>query len=399
MRIGFITPEFVTEAYYSGGLANYIHRVSRTLTSSGHEVHIVTMADRARPPLKHCGAWVHSIPPSPWPARFDRFTLGKLPDTLRWLAFSRSACRTVNRLHESAPFDVLQLTNYRASGRFAALLSRLPAATRISSYQPIWNVACGMERTLDARICEWLEWVQLRLGSHVYAPSLLLKTTLERDAGLRDVHVIRSPVYLEATDRDTGPYDALLKGKKYLLFVGWLELHKGIHILAQALPRILAAHPDCHAAFAGLDRWTPLGPSMRDYTTRICDRAKDRLVFLGQTPHSQLYPIVAGARLVVLPSLVDNLPNAMLEAMALGTPVVGTTGASFDEVIEDGRTGFLVTPGDAGALAEKVIEAWASPDLPRIGEAARARASEFSPEKRVSELVAYLEGLVASKGR
>jgi glycosyltransferase involved in cell wall biosynthesis len=125
---------------------------------------------------------------------------------------------------------------------------------------------------------------------------------------------------------------------------------------------------------------------------------KDRLVFLGQVPHGQLYPIIAGARLVVLPSLVDNLPNAMLEAMALGIPVVGTTGASFDEVIEDGRTGFLVTPGDADALAAKVIGAWANPDLGKIGEAARAKMSEFSPEKRVTELVTYLEALVASKG-
>ncbi len=67
-----------------------------------------------------------------------------------------------------------------------------------------------------------------------------------------------------------------------------------------------------------------------------------RLVLIDNLPHRQLYPIIAAARLVVLPSLVDNLPNACLEAMGLGTAVIGTTGASFEELITDGVNGFLV---------------------------------------------------------
>ena len=47
---------------------------------------------------------------------------------------------------------------------------------------------------------------------------------------------------------------------------------------------------------------------------------------LDKLPHRQLYPVIAGARLVVLPSLIENLPNAGLEAMALGRAVIGTAG-------------------------------------------------------------------------
>ena len=46
MRIAFITPEFVTNEYFSGGLANYVHRVSRVLVEMGHEVHVITLAER-----------------------------------------------------------------------------------------------------------------------------------------------------------------------------------------------------------------------------------------------------------------------------------------------------------------------------------------------------------------
>jgi hypothetical protein len=46
MRIAFLTTEFITEAYFSGGLANYLHRVSRSLAAYGHDVHVVTYSDR-----------------------------------------------------------------------------------------------------------------------------------------------------------------------------------------------------------------------------------------------------------------------------------------------------------------------------------------------------------------
>ena len=128
---------------------------------------------------------------------------------------------------------------------------------------------------------------------------------------------------------------------------------------------------------------------MRDYARTACGPLADRLTFVDTLRHDQLYPVVAGARLAVLPSLVDNLPNACLEAMAFGVPVVGTLGASFDEVITDGETGFLVPPGDAQALAQRMIAAWRDPRLPEIGRAARAAMQEFAPDVTVPALERY----------
>lgn len=117
-------------------------------------------------------------------------------------------------------------------------------------------------------------------------------------------------------------------------------------------------------------------------------------------PHAQLYPVIEGARLVVLPSLLDSFPNACLEAMGLGKPVVGTQGTGFDELITEGETGFLVPPGDAGALAAGLVRAWEHPDRARMGEAARLKASEFSPERTVTTLIEYYrEVLHASDGK
>ena len=144
-----------------------------------------------------------------------------------------------------------------------------------------------------------------------------------------------------------------------------------------------------HAVLVGRDVATTTIPSMAAYVQSLCDRFGERFMIIGRLQHRQLYPVVANSKLVVLPSLADNLPNACLEAMALGKPVLGTRETSFDEMITDDETGFLVAADDANALAEKIGYAWNHPDLAKIGEAARQRMLEFAPEKTIAALLSY----------
>jgi glycosyltransferase involved in cell wall biosynthesis len=217
---------------------------------------------------------------------------------------------------------------------------------------------------------------------------------LAKEASLPRVRVIRPPFYVETRDWDYSVYDRFLKGKKYLLFFGRFQLHKGFHTLAQALPRVLEQYSDAYAALVGRDMESSLAPSMADYARARCGSSAERLLLLDNLPHRQLYPVIAGAHLVVLPSLIDNFPNACLEAMGLGKAVIGTVGTSFDELISEGVSGFLISPNNPEALAEKIISAWIDPKLKEIGEAARHRTTEFSPEKTVEMLLTYYQEIL-----
>ena len=166
-------------------------------------------------------------------------------------------------------------------------------------------------------------------------------------------------------------------------------MHKGFHTLAQALPRVLEQYPNAYAALVGRDMESSLAPSMADYGRALCESSAERLVLLGILPHRQLYPVIAGAHLVVLPSLIDNFPNSCLEAMGLGKVVIGTLGTSFEELISEGATGFLVSPNNPEALAEEIITAWIHPKLEEMGAAARQNTLEFSPEITVETLLTY----------
>jgi glycosyltransferase involved in cell wall biosynthesis len=389
LRIAFATPEYVTEKYFYGGLANYTHRVAKALARAGHDAHVVTLSEIDDAEFEHEGVRVHRVTGGRVVARFNRLTRRRLNLTARYLDLSFKVQRELRRLHAQEPFQLFQFPNYSVCGLVSTLRLGVPHLLRASSYQPELNEAAGVRRSLDARAVELLEALQFRVSRHVYAPSYTLRRTLAERAGLRGVRVIHSPFYPETDEWDGSVYERELLGKEYLLFFGRFQLHKGIHTLADALPRFLERFTDAHAALVGEDSATALAPSMADYVRASCGRFAERLVMPGSLRHSQLYPVIEGARLVVLPSLLENFSNACLETAGLGKALIGTKGTGVDELIDDGETGFLVPPNDAVALAVALVRAWTHPGLARMGEAARLKVSEFSPERTIPALLDY----------
>lgn len=389
LRIAFATPEYVTEEYFYGGLANYTHRVAKALARLGHDVHVVTLSEIDGAEFEHEGVRVHRVRAGRLRETFDLLTLRRLPTAARFLDLSVNVYRELRRLHAREPLRLVQFPNYALCGLASMLRLGVPHVLRASSYGPAWNDAAGVKPSADSRAVERLERLQFRLSPHVHVPSRALQRMLAERAGLKNVRVNRSPFYVETAEWDDSVYERELRGKEYLLFFGRFQLHKGFHTLADALPRFLERFPTAHAALVGRDGPTALAPSMADYARARCGPFAERLLLPGNFRHAQLYPVIAGARLVVLPSLLDNFPNACLEAMGLGRPVVGTMGTSLDELITEGETGFLVPPNDPRALADGLARAWSHPDLARIGEAARAKASEFAPERTIPALLDY----------
>jgi glycosyltransferase involved in cell wall biosynthesis len=85
-------------------------------------------------------------------------------------------------------------------------------------------------------------------------------------------------------------------------------------------------------------------------------------------------------------------PNTVIESLALGVPVVGTDGASIDELVRHGESGLLVPPGDAPALADALVEVWRGRPFPRVSP-----PEEMLPERAVNALLAFA-GLAPGTG-
>ena len=390
MRIAFATPEFVTEDYFDGGLSNYINRVSKALAQLGHDVHVITLSTKNNDAFDHEGVMVHRVMPKLGWYRFNRLTGSSLTTTLHWLNFSAQTYRKLKQLHRRKPFDLIQYPNYSSCGLFSIPLLRAAHVVRASSYQPEWNDAAGVKRDVDSTVAGLLESLQYKLTRNIHAPS---RVTQQK---LRDARLLHTPFYLEIRTLDAAVYNQFLRDKKYVLFFGRFQLHKGFHVLARALPRFLSHCRDAHVALVGRDMETSLASSMAAFARAQCNGFGERLIIIEKLPHSQLYPVIAGAQLVVLPSLIDNLPNACLEAMGLGKVVIGTDGTSFEELITDGVNGFLVPPDNPEALADKMIAAWTDQRLAQMSSAAKEKALEFAPEKTIPSLLSYYSEVLSN---
>ena len=397
LRIAFATPEYVTENHFDGGLANYLHRVSKTLAELGHDVHIVTLSQKNEAEFEHEGVMVHRLTLGRGWQTVNRLSRYSLPTTLHWLNFSAQVFRKLKQLHRKKPFHLIQYPNYSSCGVFSIPFLRATHVVRTSSYDPAWNDLAGVKRNLDVTMSERLQTLQYRLTRNVHVPSFAIQKMLATNAGIGNTRVIRSPFYMETLEWDTTVWERFLKDKKYVLYFGRFQLQKGFHTLVQALPQFLERYEDAYAVCVGRDMETPLAESMAAYARSHCRQFADRLILLENLPHAQLYPLIARSRLVVLPSLIDNLPNSCLEAMGIGKVVIGTNGASFEELITDGVNGFLVEPNNPEALAQKLIAAWSDPRLEAMAAAAKERICDFAPEKTVASLLSYYFAVLNGK--
>lgn len=148
-----------------------------------------------------------------------------------------------------------------------------------------------------------------------------------------------------------------------LLFVGRLAPVKGLRVLFQALAEVLPDVPDLHVVLVGD------GPDRQ----RLEEAAKplgDAVTFTGFLSQQEVAVALQSADFLVLPSFAEGVPVVLMEALASARPVIATQVAGVGELIEDGKTGFLVPPGDATRLAERIRALASDPELrARMGAA------------------------------
>jgi glycosyltransferase involved in cell wall biosynthesis len=164
------------------------------------------------------------------------------------------------------------------------------------------------------------------------------------------------------------PSDAVL-----VVYVGRLARPKGVDVLLDAWRRLEQRPTSGQLLLAGDGQD---GAEYRRFAAAHLRHAR----FLGRLPDVQ--ELLRGADVLVLPSLSEGLSNAVLEAMAMGLPVVATRIAGLDEQVQDGVTGLLVPAGDAAALGAALERLMNDPDrrvaLGRAGRGVVERQFSFA---------------------
>jgi glycosyltransferase involved in cell wall biosynthesis len=159
---------------------------------------------------------------------------------------------------------------------------------------------------------------------------------------------------------------------------------KGLTYALQAFRQVQTAHPTAHLVIAGSG---VLEPSLRAEAGQLGVRAH----FIGWQPEP--LRVLAGYDLLLMPSLWEGFGLVMLEAMAQRVPIIASRVSAIPEVVQDGETGLLVSPGDVDGLAAALVALLGDADQRAVfGMAAQKRLqTAFSAARMAAETMAVYQ--------
>lgn len=356
LRVALLAPEFVTEMVGEGGLASYLNKMAKALMGEGHEVEVFTLSEHRPERMRWEGMMVHRVGP------VENLMMRAGRKVMEWapgvgLAKSVGSLRSANGLARALEerelerrFDLVQSSDYGAAG---LMVGRRPWRRHIVRCS--WAADLFMETDLkgmdrDHRVLSALERWSIGRAQGAYAPSRCIAEHFAKKFEVK-VGVVRPPFVLESTGPAAPPEKM---PRRFLLHIGRLGKRKGTDLVAAALKRAWEKEPGMTMVWAG----KPQDPAEVEGWLKSLGERRSQVVAMGPVPKPQLFEMLKHAEAAVLPSRVDNLPNAAIECLSHGLGVITMRGASIDELVEDGISGDLVDKGDVAGLAAAMVKVW-----------------------------------------
>ena len=352
-----------------GGPASHAPELAAFLHGRGHEVEVVTTATRAPAPERYPVRWVSR----------------RIPIGLRHVA-----CVAVIGRRAGAA-DVVYSTGMIGRCALGAWLARTPLVLKLTS-DPAYERSlryrlyeAGLEEFQGVRgariaVLRRARDLALRRATRIVCPSVSLRE-LSLGWGVTPEKVTVLPNSVSApdglADREELRRRHGLEGPT-LVFAGRLTPQKSLHVGLEAL----ALSDGVTLMIAGD------GPDRADLERRAAELAPDgRARFLGARPRETVFELLRAADAALLTSSWENFPHMVVEALAVGTPVLATKTGGVAEVVTDGENGLLVPPGEPEALAAAIERYFGDERLgARLREAAAPSVEGYAPEAIYGQL-------------
>lgn len=372
MRVALFTDEDGFDAANAGGIGAYSAVVGLALAARGMEAHLIMPhPDRAEETQLSDGLYLHRLAV---PAR----------SAARRAQVAAALAEKAEALARSDRVDVLEAPEWLGPAHLVGRRGALPLLTRL--HTPLAWIAqiTGNDGIFaDQAVLIQNEEAQIRTSRVVVAPSKAMAAVAMTLWGVEAI-VVPNPIDETYLSGSVPPSE---NREKLVLYLGRLEPRKGVHVLAEALARVLSRDADARCVICGHDA-AFARRSMRAGMQATLKEHLDRVTFLDHVGLGQKIDLIRRARAVVVPSIWENFPYVALEALALGAPVIATNAGGLPEIVSHGKNGFLVAPNDALALGEAIETALREGEKRFEGHAVRESVARFTPGRLMPEYAA-----------
>jgi len=395
VNVCFLTPEFYP---VTGGTGSYVYNLSRLLIRCGNEVFVVTKDGGCYPNLAEA---IHTV-----------FIKSAGLPVIDPLLFYRASRRKLSELKSYCKIDILH-ANLPLIPNFA--VPRDLGEALISTVHSTWEGEANAVKheafnrlNLNEKIVRLFTWFLkqfeydlLKRSDRIIAVSEYTKGEILRNYDLPawKIKVIFNGVDLEkfkpANDKVAIKRRLGFKEDELLiLYVGRLYSRKGLPTLISSIPYVVRKIRNV--------RFLISGKGLRDEEQRLKGYVKkfkveSNVCFLGYYPDEMLPRLYQAADIFVFPSIYENMPFAVLEALASGLPVITTKVGGIPEIIDDGENGFLIEPFNARKLAERLLYLVENPTVAyEMGAAGRKTVEErFNWNKIIKQITAVYREVLA----
>ncbi len=174
--------------------------------------------------------------------------------------------------------------------------------------------------------------------------------------------------------------------------VGRLTPVKGQKYLMEAAAKIVQREPRAMFVFLGD------GELLAGFTEMASvPGIKDHLKFLGWRP--DVADVMSAFDVFVLPSLNEGMGKVLVEAMAMGKPIIASNVGGIQDLVTHGENGLLVPPADGDALADAILDLYENPDKREsMGKAGRQMAVEYGVDAMLRKIDALYQACLATRG-
>ena len=387
-----------------GGIARYTQDKATALARLGHKVHVIARSHTVCTVDFEDGVWVHRITADAHPNPGRKLGL----DIPKWQWYqSQSFLYELDRVSSHRPVDIVDAPIWNIVG-IAPLLS--DRYTVVTTLMTTMKIALRSRPDLTDDRQQMKELVRPLLSMEAY---MLTKShgilgisegivgALETEYALSIERADLAVAHLGMPDwaKQVDAAERIATGHVDVLFVGRLEKRKGIDVLLDVAPSLVARFPHMRLHIVGDDTIPTSKDSTyrNEFEARHSELCGKNIFFHGKVDEDALRRHYFDCDVFVAPSRFESFGLIYVEAMMFSKPVVGCNVGGIPEVVVDGETGILVEPespeGLEAALARLVDDAALRE---KLGRAGRERyEAEFTDVRMAEKSLDFYRSLVA----
>lgn len=353
MKICLVHEEYPEETNF-GGIATYQKVVAEEFVKQGNKVYVICRG------LEKDKRYVENG------VNVIRLFVKKSENVVNdYIQYRKRVAQTLLELQNEKEIDIVEVPDWGAETIFFEKDRSIPLVVRLHTPLKIWLKYNKNDFGKVKKLMLKWESQMLHSANIITCCSNALKNIVVKDFKIEESRIIVTPNPANITNFFR---DKTIDKKDVLIFVGSLEERKGVLVLASALNIVLKKYPNLRVQFIGKDT----NRNRQNISTKqlICnivdDKYKSNIDFLGQIPNSSLNYYLNSAKVGVFPSLFDNFPYVVLEAMATGLQIVGSRNSGMVEMLNDDSS--IYDTGDYNDLANKIIEKYELAQTQEINE-------------------------------